>query len=85
MAGLLFSDTLQVPQIKHSGVLSTDGRFESIIGSDILGPGLRTDIGEYDSFLNVIVQVSVSLNELLPRYPNQVLFAMHLVCSKTFL
>ncbi|KAH7835110.1 hypothetical protein Vadar_022953 [Vaccinium darrowii] len=49
-------DTLQVPQIEHNGVLSTDGRFESIIGSDILGPGLMTDIGEYDSFLNVIVQ-----------------------------
>ncbi|KAH7846818.1 hypothetical protein Vadar_018514 [Vaccinium darrowii] len=38
------------------GVLSTFGTFGTISGADIFNPGLRNDAGEYNCFLNVIVQ-----------------------------
>ncbi|KAL6960699.1 hypothetical protein U1Q18_038462 [Sarracenia purpurea var. burkii] len=37
-------------------VFSTDATFDNISGSDAFGPGLRNDVGEYNCFLNVIVQ-----------------------------
>ncbi|GFZ19154.1 ubiquitin carboxyl-terminal hydrolase-related protein [Actinidia rufa] len=41
-------------------VLSTDITFGSLSGSDTRGPGLRSDSGEYDCFLNAIIQGQVN-------------------------
>ena len=46
-------------------VLSTDITFGSLSGSDTRGPGLRSDSGEYNCFVNAIIQVSVSFK----RFP----------------
>ena len=53
---------LRIPQkipleVSNSGVSPNEVANENVDGADIFGTGLQNDIGEYNCFLNVIIQV----------------------------
>lgn len=45
--------------VDNGGISPNDVTTGNVTGSDVFGTGLRNEVGEYNCFLNVIIQVSV--------------------------
>lgn len=61
----------------NGGVLHNDIRVENASDIDVLGTGLKNEVGEYNCFLNVIIQVL-----LIQSYLSDLIF--FLVCSSLY-
>lgn len=44
-------------EVDSSGVSPTEVPIENVNETDVVGTGLQNDVGEYNCFLNVIIQV----------------------------
>lgn len=48
-------------EVNTFGASSNEVTSENVIGTDIYGTGLKNEVGEYNCFLNVIIQVGATL------------------------
>lgn len=47
-------------QVDCSGLAPVEDSAQDVNGANLLGTGLRNEVGEYNCFLNVIIQVGIS-------------------------
>lgn len=47
-------------EVDNSSVVPSDVQMDKTSGGDVFGTGLKNEVGEYNCFLNVIIQVGVS-------------------------
>lgn len=46
--------------VDHRGISPSDVTIDNVNEGDVFGTGLKNEVGEYNCFLNVIIQVGVT-------------------------
>jgi hypothetical protein len=53
-------------QVDRLGIVSLEDSTQDVNGASLLGTGLRNEVGEYNCFLNVIIQVGSYQKSIFP-------------------
>lgn len=55
-------------KVDSNGVPSNELNVENVQGADMFGTGLKNEVGEYNCFLNVIIQVGALQNKIANHF-----------------
>lgn len=70
-------------QVDCSGLAPVEDSAQDVNGASLLGTGLRNEVGEYNCFLNVIIQVGISkVNFPIFYYNNCITYVSLMYYSK---